>query len=343
MHENITNDGLFQLLGDGKSLDTMTMRCNLGGIGQGRGQSWRVVNNYGFDWPGVAQEEQQEIRDELQDAPAFAFPHGAVSAMDGAFAMGRARPGSGSFDGGRDKDADRFLSDQSKDDAQAAGSAQPSLQDTSPFVMCLGDIDQSAYRMVDVQWIAARQYRGDTWGRSDGDYLVNATPDPDSCIGQWISYDRGEQCYANWPEMVKQLEQNLDHQRKNGTDVRGLVGGTYLHWSDDFDMQQRCLNALASLDISMWQNKGSQLPETDLLNQFLILLTGFEIEPYLEINEIIKEWQDKSHLFRPVETHFYMQFLHDLSPRLMRLVSRLTPTRIIDRQQLGFSLWHEIG
>ncbi len=101
--------------------------------------------------------------------------------------------------------------------------------------------------------------------------------------------------------------------------------------------------ALALLDIIMWQNKGSLLPETNPLNRFPLLLSGFEIEPYLEISEIMEEWHDKSHLFRLVENRFYLQFLHDLSPRLMRLVCRLTPERIKNRQQEGFSLWHEIG
>ncbi len=106
-------------------------------------------------------------------------------------------------------------------------------------------------------------------------------------------------------------------------------------------MAQCCLNALASLDISQWQ--GNQLPETNPLNRFPILLAGFEIEPYLEISEIMEEWRDKSHLFRPVENRFYTQFLHDLSPRLMRLVCWLTPRKIKNRQQEGFSLWQEIG
>ncbi|MCP4601195.1 MAG: hypothetical protein GY847_11840, partial [Proteobacteria bacterium] len=154
VHDNITNEGLFQLLGDGISLDTTMMRCNLGRVSRGRGQRLRLVDNYGFDRPGAVQEEQQEIRDETQDAPPFSFPRGAVSATSGAFPTGGARPGSGSFNGGRDKDADRFLSDQSRDDAQAAGSAQPSPPDTSHHVTCLEYIDQSAHRMVDVQWIA---------------------------------------------------------------------------------------------------------------------------------------------------------------------------------------------
>ncbi len=141
--------------------------------------------------------------------------------------------------------------------------------------------------------------------------------------------------------MVTELEKAYQEQRNQNTDIRGLVGGTYLNWSTD--MAQRCLNALASLDITQWQNKGSQLPETDPLNRFPLLLTGFEIEPFLEIIEIMEEWRDKSHLFRPVESHFYIQFMHDLSPRLIRLVGRLTPQRIKNRHQEGFSLWHEIS
>ncbi|MCP4606547.1 MAG: hypothetical protein GY847_39575, partial [Proteobacteria bacterium] len=167
------------------------------------------MDDYGVDRPGAVQEEQQEICDESQDAPPFAFPRGAVSATDGAHASGRASPGSGSLDGGRDKEASGFLSDQPKGDAQETGSAQPTPEVTSPFVACIANIDQAAHRMVDVHWIAARRYRGDTWGRSDGDYFVSATPDPDSSIGQWISYDRGEQRYTNWSEMVKEMEANL--------------------------------------------------------------------------------------------------------------------------------------
>ncbi|MCP4541206.1 MAG: hypothetical protein GY832_29080, partial [Chloroflexi bacterium] len=177
----------------------------------------------------------------------------------------------------------------------ATGNAQPPLLDTSQFIICLEESDQSSHCMVDALWIAARRYQGDTLGRSDGEYFVNARPDPDSSIGQWISYDRGELQYTNWPEMVKELDRALEQQRRDGTDVRGLVGGTYLNWSPtDRNMQQRCLNALASLDISMWKNKGNQLPETDPLNRFPPLLTGFEIEPYLSIIEMVEDWRDKS-------------------------------------------------
>ncbi|MCP4604286.1 MAG: hypothetical protein GY847_27825, partial [Proteobacteria bacterium] len=124
MHENSANDHLFQLLGGGNSLETMMMRRNLGGVGRGRGLTRRIVDNYGEDRPGVAQEEQPEICDDSQNPPPFSFPRGAISATGGAQASGRAQPGLGSFDGGRDKDADGFLSDQSKDDAQvAAGNA----------------------------------------------------------------------------------------------------------------------------------------------------------------------------------------------------------------------------
>ncbi|MCP4605379.1 MAG: hypothetical protein GY847_33475, partial [Proteobacteria bacterium] len=61
------------------------------------------------------------------------------------------------------------------------------------------------------------------------------------------------------------------------------------------------------------------------------------------IIEMVEEWRDKSDLFRPVESRFYAQFLSELSPRLMRLVGRLTPEAIKNRHQLGFSLCHEIG
>ncbi len=112
--------------------------------------------------------------------------------------------------------------------------------------------------------------------------------------------------------MVTEFEKTYQEQSNQKTDIRELVGGTYLNWSAD--MAQRCLNMLASLDITQWQNKGSQLPETDLLNQYPLLLAGFEIEPHLEISEIMEEWRNKSNLFRPVESGFYIQFMHDLSP-----------------------------
>ncbi len=194
MYENITNVGLFQL-GDRHSLVTATMsnHRSLGRIGRGRGQGLQVVDDFGVDRPGAANEEQPEIRDDSQDVSPFAFPRGVISAMDGACAQSRASPGSGSLDGGQDKEAYWFLSGQSNGDAQTTGNAQATpMQDTSPFITCIADIDQEAHRMVDVLWIAAQRYRCNSWGRSDGDYFVNTTPDPSSTISQWISYARGE-------------------------------------------------------------------------------------------------------------------------------------------------------
>ncbi len=207
-----------------------------------------MVDNFGVDRPSAASEEQTEIHDNSQDAPPFVFPHGATSATDGAGAQSQASPGSGSLDGVHDKETHWFVSEQSKGDAQETGNAQ-AMQGTSPFITCIGDIDQSAHCMVDVLWIAARRFRGDTWGWSDSNFFVNATPDPDSTIGQWISYDRGEKRYTNWLEMVNEFEETYQEQRRQNTDIHGHVGGTYLNWS--VDMAQRCLNVLASLDITM--------------------------------------------------------------------------------------------
>ncbi len=65
MHETITNGGLFQL-GDGHSLVTATMGQNLGRVGRGRGRGLRVVDDFGVDRPGAADEEQPEIWDDSQ-------------------------------------------------------------------------------------------------------------------------------------------------------------------------------------------------------------------------------------------------------------------------------------
>ncbi len=120
--------------------------------------------------------------------------------------------------------------------------------------------------------------------------------------------------YTNWLEKVREFEELYKEQHKQDTDIRGLIRGTYLNWSTD--MVQRCLNTLALLDISQWQNRGNQLPETDPLNRFPILLARFKIDPYLEISEIMEEWRDKSHLFRPVENHFYTQFYSYTQPQI---------------------------
>ncbi len=165
------------------------------------------MDEFGADRPGAASEEQPEVRDDSQDAPPFTFPHGTVSGTDGAHVQSRASPWLGSLNGVRDKEANWFLSGQSKGDAQATRSAQAiPMQDTSPFIMCIANINQEAHRMVDVLWIAAQRYRGNTWGRSDDDYFVNATPDPDSAIGQWIPYDWGERRYTYWLEMVTEFD-----------------------------------------------------------------------------------------------------------------------------------------
>ncbi len=341
VHEKITNNGLFQL-GDEISsvMVMMSDPQHLGGIGRGRGRGrgW-AADRWGSERPRTS-EEQQEIWDESLNAPPFAFPCGTHSAtMDGLREKGRACPGMGPFNGGQYNEADGSLSDQSKGGAQTPGGAEaiPS-RDHSLSIACIADIDQEAVCMVDVHWIAARQFRNETWGNSDSEFFTNAMPDPDSAIGHWISYDKGKYWYTNWPEKVREFEKDYQEQRQKNIDIRGLVGGTYLNWSAD--MEQCCLNALALLDISQRQNRGNQLPETDPMNRFPIHLAGFKIEPYLEISEIVEEWWDKSHLFRSVENRFYVQFLHDLSPRLMHLVGWLTP-----RHKNGekFSLWHEIG
>ncbi len=71
------------------------------------------------------------------------------------------------------------------------------------------DSEAEVMHRIDVLWVAARCYKGHTWGRSDGEYFVNAMSDLDSDISQWSQKQSAEpisHTEEDWDEDVHRME-----------------------------------------------------------------------------------------------------------------------------------------
>ncbi len=82
------------------------------------------------------------------------------------------------------------------------------------------------------------------------DYFVSSTDNPLSRAGRWISERDAELQFDNWDDQRDSFAHQMLEQRRQGEDIRGLVGDVQLDWwTGTHDI---CVSALRNLPINRW-------------------------------------------------------------------------------------------